>query len=56
MLGLLEEDGSVLDRLDAELVDIVAEIGEKRVGQCDFVESELDEKHLLAQHVQVLGH
>lgn len=55
-MGLLEEDGSVFDRLHAELVDIVAEVGEEGVGQRDLVEAKLNEEHLLAQHVEILGH
>lgn len=55
-MGLLEEDGSVLDCLHAELVYIVAEVGEKRVRDRYLVEAEFNEEHLLAQHVQVFGH
>jgi hypothetical protein len=56
MVGeLLEKDGAVLDGLDAKLINIVAQVLEERVGEGDLEEAELDEEHLAAEEVEVLG-
>lgn len=53
--GVLEKDSPILHCLHRELVNVVSEIAEERVGDGHLVEPELADEHLLAVEVQVLG-